>query len=124
MEISENEKIYNMNLIEDAISVYEKKKESLSVPIEEHIKLVMKFSEYIDMLNSTHGITNVNQYKLLFTETVKITRQLSIAYNKHGEFNFTDYYVFCKIVQQMMDIILTDKQDEDDLSNMFTNIKI
>lgn len=122
MEISETEKSYNMSLIEDAICVYEKTKEALDVPIEEHIKLVMKFANYVDMLNDTTGIVNVNKYKLLFIETVKITKQLSNTYNKYGEFNFTDYYVFCKIVQQMMDIITSN--EEDDLSNMFSNMNL
>lgn len=122
MEISETEKSYNMSLIEDAICVYEKTKEALDVPIEEHIKLVMKFANYVDMLNDTTGIVNVNKYKLLFIETVKITKQLSTTYNKYGEFNFTDYYVFCKIVQQMMDIITSN--EEDDLSNMFSNMNL
>jgi len=120
MEISDAEKSYNMDLVEDAICVYEKRKESLDVPIEEHIKLVMKFSNYVDMMNDTTGIVNVNKYKLLFIETVKITKQLSTTYNKYGEFNFTDYYVFCKIVQQMMEIISSD--EDDDLSEMFSKM--
>jgi hypothetical protein len=109
-----------MDLVEDAICVYEKRKESLDVPIEEHIKLVMKFSNYVDMMNDTTGIVNVNKYKLLFIETVKITKQLSTTYSKYGEFNFTDYYVFCKIVQQMMEIISSD--EDDDLSEMFSKM--
>ena len=122
MEITETERAYNMNLIEDAICVYEKRKEALDVPFEEHIKLVMKFTNYVDMLNDTTGIVNVNKYKLLFIETVKITKQLSNTYSKYGEFNFTDYYVFCKIVQQMMDIIASN--EEDDLSEMFSNMNL
>ena len=101
-----------MDLIEETIEIYEHRKERMKYSIEDHIDLVIKYNEHADMLNGTTDIISVNEYKTLYHDSIKLARRMTSIYQKQREFNFTDYYNFCKIISRMMEIIAKETGDE------------
>lgn len=101
-----------MDLIEETIEIYEHRKERMRYSIEDHIDLVIKYNEHADALNGTTDIISLSEYKTLYLESVKLARRMTSIYQKQREFNFTDYYNFCKIISRMMEIIAKETGDE------------
>ena len=112
MSFTNYEKEYHMDLIEETIEIYEHRKERMRYSIEDHIDLVIKYNEHADTLNGTTDIISLSEYKTLYLESVKLARRMTSIYQKQREFNFTDYYNFCKIISRMMEIIAKETGDE------------
>lgn len=112
MSFTNYEKEYHMDLIEETIEIYEHRKERMRYSIEDHIELVIKYNEHADTLNGTTDIISLSEYKTLYLESVKLARRMTSIYQKQREFNFTDYYNFCKIISRMMEIIAKETGDE------------
>ena len=125
MEVyTDEEKEYHTDIITDAIDFIEKRKQSFEIPIEEHIDLLLSYNEYKEMLRGTESIVNKEEYDKLYEQTTNIVTYLISTYRRTSELNLEYYYMFCKTIDKMMNIIAEDTSEEEDISNMFQMLKM
>jgi len=126
MEIyTEDEREYHSDIIDDAIDFLEKKKANFEIPIEEHIDLIISYNSHMDMLRGTEDIYDTEEYVKLFEHSEILVRYLAEVYHKTGELNLQTYYVFCKTIQKMMQILATDTGESDiGIEQIFQKMKV
>jgi len=110
---TEEEREYHTDLINDYIDVVEKKKAHLEIAIEEHIDMVLRYNAHMDMLKGTEGVYDTEEYVKLFEQSEILVRYLAEVYRKNGELNMHTYYIFCKTIQRMMEILSNDTDETD-----------
>jgi hypothetical protein len=114
MEIyTEEEREYHTDIINDAINTLEKKKESFEIPVQDHIDMVIGYNCHMDMIRGTEDVYDTEEYVKLFEHSEILVRYLSEVYQKTGELNLQTYYIFCKTVQKMMEILANDTGETD-----------
>jgi hypothetical protein len=122
---TDTEKEYHTNIITDAIELYERRSEELKFPIEDHINLVLEFDRYSHLLHNVTDIVSVERYEMLFDKAERLARQLAITYETQRQFNFNEYYNFCKAVDEILDLILNESsQNEEDLEQLFSKMRM
>lgn len=126
MEIyTDEEREYHMDIIVDAIDALEKKKENFEIPIEDHIDLIISYNAHMDMLKGTEDIYDKEEYVKLYEHSEILVHYLAEVYQKTGELNLQTYYIFCKTVQKMMEIIAADTgATEDNIEEIFQKMKV
>jgi hypothetical protein len=126
MEIyTEDEREYHSDIIEDAIDFLEKKKPNFEIPIKDHIDMIIGYNAHMDMLKGTEDIYDTEEYVKLFEHSEILVRYLAEVYHKTGELNLQTYYIFCKTIQKMMEIIATDTGATDiGIEQMFQKMKV
>jgi len=127
MEIyTEEEREYHMDIIVDAIDTLERRKPEFEIKIEDHIDLIISYNAHMDMLKGTEDIYHTEDYVKLYEHSEILVHYLAEVYQKTGELNLQTYYIFCKTVQKMMEIIANDAGDniENKLEIMFNNMSI
>jgi len=122
---TEAEKEYHTDIINDALSVLEKKKPNFEIPIEEHIDLIISYNGHIDMLKGTEDVYGNDDYVKLFEQSEILVRYLAEVYHKTGELNMQTYYTFCKTIEKMTEM-MSDKKDNDliNIEKIFQKLKI
>jgi hypothetical protein len=122
---TDTEKEYHTNIITDAIELYERRSEQLKFPIEDHINLVLEFDRYSHLLHNVTDIVSVERYEMLFDKAERLARQLAITYETQRQFNFNEYYNFCKAVDEILDLILNESsENEEDLEQLFSKMRM
>ena len=122
---TEDERAYHMDLIEDAIEVYENRRAELKFPIEEHIDLVIRYEMHVDLLSDTSGISSVEEYKFYYDRSEQLAKYIVTAYKTHNQFDAVNYYNFCKTVDKMMSILFNETgKQEQEFEDMFANMKM
>jgi hypothetical protein len=122
---TDTEKEYHTNIITDAIELYERRSEQLKFPIEDHINLVLEFDRYSHLLHNVTDIVSVERYEMLFDKAERLARQLAINYENQRQFNFNEYYNFCKAVDEILNLILNESsENEEDLEQLFSKMRM
>jgi hypothetical protein len=122
---TEDEREYHMDIVNDAINFLEKKKANFEIPIVEHINMIISYNAHMDMLKGMEDIYDKEEYVKLFEQSEILVRYLAEVYQKTGELNLQSYYVFCKTIQKMMEIIAADTgATKDDIEELFQKMKV
>jgi hypothetical protein len=122
---TDEEREYHTDIINDIIDFVEKRKPSYEIPFEEHVDLILSYSSQVDSLHATDDIVDKEEYITLCQQSEILVRQLANEYTKTSQINMECYYRFCKIVEQMLTIIVRDTDStENDISDMFTKMKM
>jgi hypothetical protein len=121
---TEEEKEYHTDIITDYIDVVEKRKPHLEIPIEEHIDLIISYNAHMDMLKGTEGIYDTDEYVKLFEQSEILVRYLAEIYQKNGELNMHTYYIFCKTIQRMMEILADEAETDIGIEQIFQKMKV
>jgi hypothetical protein len=122
---TDEEREYHTDIINDIIDFVEKRKPSYEIPFEEHADLILSYSSQVDSLHATDDIVDKEEYITLCQQSEILVRQLANEYTKTSQINMEYYYRFCKIVEQMLTIIVRDTDSrENDISDMFTKMKM
>lgn len=114
-----------MDLINDHIDVVEKRKLHLEIPIEEHIDMILSYNDHMDMLKGTEDVYDTDEYVKLFEQSEILVRYLTEIYRKKGDINMHTYYIFCKTIQKMMEILARDTcQTDIGIEQIFQRMKV
>jgi len=126
MEVyTEEEREYHSDIIQDAIDFLERRKPSFEIPVEEHIDLILSYHAHMDLLSGTEDILNKEEYIKLYEHSEITVRYLAEVYRKTTTLNLDCYYVFCKTISKMMEIIVRDTgSSEEDLADIFKKMKM
>ena len=122
---TEDEKEYHMDIINDAIEVLEMKKPNFEIRIEEHIDLIISYNAHMDMLKGTEDVYGDENYVKLFEQSEILVRYLAEVYDKTGDLNMQSYYIFCKTVQRMMEMLAVEKDNDTiNIEKIFQKLKM
>jgi hypothetical protein len=122
---TDEEKDYHTDIIRDAIETVEKRKVGFEFSVEEHIDMLISYDALTTMTNGMEDLVHSKEYTELYNNTQNLARYLIDNYHLTGKLLIQPYYEYCKMIEQMIDMIAFDSaESQDELAEMFQEMTV